>query len=282
MAIALAKHFNSEILSADSRQIYRGLNIGTAKPSDDELSQVKHHFIDILDVDEDYNAGLFEVEALRVLEGLFRSNDIVFLAGGSGLYFSAVWEGFDDIPNVDETVREELTRTVEENGLESILEELREKDPDYFRTVDQSNKQRVIRALEVIRQTGKPFSSFRRREVVKRPFNQLKIGLNLPRDILYGRINSRMDEMIKNGLFDEAKRLESKKDRNALQTVGYREIYGYFDKEYDREEAIRLLQRNSRRYAKRQITWLNRYDDIHWFSPSDIADMISLIESQTN
>ena len=282
MAIALAKHFNSEILSADSRQIYRGLNIGTAKPSDDELSQVKHHFIDILDVDEDYNAGLFEVEALRVLEELFRSNDIVFLAGGSGLYFSAVWEGFDDIPNVDETVREELTRTVEENGLESILEELREKDPDYFRTVDQSNKQRVIRALEVIRQTGKPFSSFRRREVVKRPFNQLKIGLNLPRDILYGRINSRMDEMIKNGLFDEAKRFESKKDRNALQTVGYREIYGYFDKEYDREEAIRLLKRNSRRYAKRQITWLNRYDDIHWFSPSDIADMISLIESQTN
>ena len=282
VAIALAKHFDSEILSADSRQIYCGLDIGTAKPTADEMREVKHHFIDMLEVEDDYNAGQFEQDALSSLAQLFERYDVAFMAGGSGLYFSAVWEGFDQMPKVDDSIREQLVSDLEKTGLNSLLAELEVKDPHYYEVVDRSNKQRVIRALEVIRQTGNPFSSYRKKEIAERPFQQIKIGLNLPRELLYTRIDSRMDDMIKLGLFEEAKKFESQKDLNALQTVGYREIFGYFDGEYDREEAIRLLKRNSRRYAKRQLTWLNRYEDIHWFKPSELAEMISLIESKIN
>ncbi|MBV6643661.1 MAG: tRNA (adenosine(37)-N6)-dimethylallyltransferase MiaA [Cyclobacteriaceae bacterium] len=280
-AIELAKRYRTEIVSVDSRQFYREMEIGTAKPSHDELGQVKHHFINSHSIKEDISAGLFEKLALAKLDELFEKQEIVIAVGGSGLYFQALWVGMNEIPGIDQTVREKLQQEYEKKGLDPLLDELERSDPDYYSRVDKKNPQRIMRALEVIRGTGKAYSSFRdQTDQVKRSFENLKIGLTLDRTVLYERIDRRMDVMIEEGLFDEAKELLKYRVHNALQTVGYREIFQFLDGDYDREEAIRLLKRNSRRYAKRQFTWFNRDSEINWMTPSQIEEAIQLINKQ--
>ena len=280
LAIRLAKWLNTEIVSADSRQFYREMSIGTAKPTNDELAQVQHHFINSYSIENAYSAGEFGRYATKKIAELHLKNSSVIAVGGSGLYLKAIWEGFDDMPSIDPNIRNELNEGFETEGIGFLLEELKEKDPAYFELVDRNNGQRIIRALEVIRSTGKAFSSFRKNKMSSMPYDHLKIGLNTDREVLFARINKRMDQMIEDGLFDEAKRLYDFRDYNALQTVGYSEIYGFMDGKYDQEEAIRLLKRNSRRYAKRQLTWFRKYDDIHWFEPDQETSIKDLIEKK--
>jgi len=283
LAIEIAKYFNTEIVSADSRQFYREMNIGTAKPDKEELAQVKHHFIDSHSIKSHYSVGMYEKEVLVLLDELFQRHDVVVLVGGSGLFFKAIWDGFDEMPAVDLDLRASLNRWFEEEGLEPMLKELKEKDPEYFGLVDQQNHQRVIRALEVIRSSGETFTSFRKGKTVSnRNFVNLKFGLNMDREILFDRINKRMDLMIDAGLFEEAEALFPYKDHNALQTVGYTEIFNYLDGKYDREEAVRLLKRNSRRYAKRQLTWFRKDEEIKWYQPNESERIIRLIEDSLN
>lgn len=278
LAIRLAKEVGAEIISADSRQFYRELTIGTAKPSAEELSMVKHHFIDSHSIAELYSAGQFGRDAKDLIQARHLRGKALIAVGGSGLYFKALWEGFDEMPEVSSEIRNKLIRTFEEQGLELLLTELEKKDPHYYQTVDRHNHQRVIRALEVIRSSGKPFSSFRKSVTEDLPYHNLKIGLKMDREVLFDRINRRMDDMIEAGLFEEAAQLVPYQEHNALQTVGYSEIFGYLADQYDKDEAIRLLKRNSRRYAKRQLTWFNRYEDIHWFTPSQYDAILELIE----
>jgi len=258
LSIKLAQYFKSEIISADSRQLYKHLNIGTAKPSKEQLQGVKHYFIDFFEPNEEISAGQFSKLALQQLKQLFSQNSIQIITGGSGLYINAVCNGFDEIPEVPYKVREELNTIYQEKGIEFLQKELIEKDPEYFKQVDQHNPQRLIRALEVIRFTNEKYSSFRTKNKVIRPFKSIKIGLEIPREELYERIDYRMDEMIDKGLFEEVESLVKYKGLNALNTVGYKEIFEFFNGNYDKEECIRLLKRNSRRYAKRQMTWFKR------------------------
>ncbi len=280
MAIALANHFNTEIVSADARQFYCEMNIGTAKPTDQELSQANHHFINNLSIHDKYTAGMYERDALKLLEQLFDKNDVVVMVGGSGLFVKALWEGLDDIPKVAPEIRDQLNKEFQENGIDDLLIELKLSDPTCFEEIDRANHQRVIRALEVVRGTGKPFSSYKEGKKADRPFEIVKIGLNMERELLFERIDTRMDEMVQSGLFEEAKALQPFQDLNALQTVGYSEIYGYYNKEYDREEAIRLLKRNSRRYAKRQLTWFTRDEEVKWYRPDDLQQIIRLVQGR--
>lgn len=271
-AIELAEILGTEILSADSRQFYREMTIGTAKPSADELARVKHHFIDTHTVTDFYSAGAFERDAVDLLAQLFETHDTVVITGGSGLYLKAVWQGFDEMPEVEEGVRDQLNEEYATAGLEPLLAELKAADPLYYEQVDRHNHQRVIRALEVIRSTGMPFSGFRQNQpTVERPFTNVKIGLEMEREQLYTRIDQRMDAMIAAGLFEEAERLYPHRHMNALQTVGYKEIFDYLEGKYDKAEAIRLLKRNSRRYAKRQLTWFKADAEIIWLDASTPA-----------
>ncbi len=279
--IKLAQSLNAEIVSADSRQFYREMKIGTAKPDEGELKAAKHHFINSHSISEDISAGEYEFLALKKLEKLFDSYTFVILTGGSGLYIDAVTQGFAEIPKVDPSVREQLNALLETKGIDHLVERLKKLDPEYYIKVDKKNPHRVMRALEVCIGTGKPYSEQRKPAKKERPFEIIKIGLELPREILYKRINMRMDNMIEQGLFEEAKQLEQYKGHNALQTVGYKEIFDHFDGKYDKEEAVRLLKRNTRRYAKRQMTWFNRDQDIRWFSPGDFQRIIEYVESVT-
>ena len=279
-SIQLAAHYGTEIISADSRQIYQQLTIGTAKPTPEELAMVPHHFIDVLPPEQDYNAGQFEKDALQLLEKLFLKHNIVVVAGGSGMYVQALCQGIDEMPEIPISLREELNQRVEKEGLPSLLKELQELDPLYYNEVDRHNPQRVVRALEVCLHTGEPFSSFRRKELRERPFKTIQIGLERPREELYSRINARMDIMIADGLFEEAKALYPYRNLNALQTVGYKEIFDYIDGQYGREESIRLLKRNSRRYAKRQLTWFKKDTAYKWFHPEALREAIEYIERQ--
>ncbi|GAB3646483.1 tRNA (adenosine(37)-N6)-dimethylallyltransferase MiaA [Echinicola sediminis] len=256
------------------------MEIGTAKPTDKEMGQVKHHFVDSLSVHDDYDVRKFEMEALLLLEQLFQVHDVVLMTGGSGLYIDAVCDGFDEIPDIDPEVRKSLNELYEQHGIGAIQEKLMALDPEYYSKVDINNPQRLIRGCEVAIGTGKPFSSFRTRKKVKRPFKVIKIGLERDREELYERINHRMDIMISGGLFDEAKKLFPLRELNALQTVGYTEIFNYLDGQYDRDEAIRLLKRNSRRYAKRQMTWFRRDGEMHWFSPNQYEQIIGFVQDQ--
>lgn len=279
MAIRLAQHFDTEVVSADSRQFYQEMNIGTAKPDAHELAAAKHHFINSHSIREHYTAGMYERDALALLGQLFEAHKVVVAVGGSGLFFKAIWEGFDDMPEVDLAIRHQLNEQFEQKGLAPLLQELLENDPQYYAQVDRQNHQRVIRALEVVRATGQPFSDFRKgKNNTVRPFTNIKIGLNMERDQLFERINHRMDLMISAGLFEEAEALEMYKDHNALQTVGYTEIFGYLEGRYDREEAIRLLKRNSRRYAKRQLTWFQKDEEVNWYKPDQVEDLIQLVQ----
>lgn len=277
LAIEVSKELSAEIISADSRQFYREMMIGTAKPSIEELKQVRHHFVDSHSISENYNAGEFGRDAKEKLSELFAQANCAVVVGGSSLYLKALWEGFDEMPEVNLSARENLNMELKEKGLDSLLQELKENDPKYYAEVDRQNGQRIVRALEVIRSTNKPFSSFRKAKSSELPYRNLKIGLNMDRALLFERINLRMDHMIEKGLFEEADSLKEFRNHNALQTVGYSEIFKFMDDEYDKEEAIRLLKRNSRRYAKRQLTWFHRYDDIHWFEPQQKEEILSLV-----
>ncbi len=273
-AIRLAQHYKTVILSADSRQFYREMAIGTAKPTQAELAAAKHYFIDSHSISETFSVGDFEKQALALLDELFQKQDVIILVGGSGLYIKALCEGFDDIPQADEAIREQLNNQFAQNGIAALQDELNTADPDYYNEVDLSNPQRIIRALEVYRSTGKPFSSFRKSTVNKRPFNILKIGLDLPREVLYNQINRRVDDMIKQGLANEVANLIPHRNLNALNTVGYRELFDYFDGKTDLPRAIELIKQNTRHFAKRQMTWFRKDQTIHWLQPNDIQPEI--------
>ncbi len=268
IAIKLAQIFETEVISADSRQIFRELTIGTAKPSPEELHLVQHHFVNTHSITDDYDAAQYGRDALATISGLFQQHNTLILCGGSGLYIKAVTEGFDDIPDVPTDIREGLMRQYEQNGLEWLQHEMQKLDPDHFATIDQRNPHRLIRALEVRIATGSSIATFRKMNRITHDFDILKIGLELPREELYKRIEERMDKMIEAGLFEEASALYQQRRRQALQTVGYQEIFDFMDNKFNREEAIRLLKRNSRRYAKRQMTWFKRDPAVHWFSPN--------------
>lgn len=279
-SIILAKNLESEIVSADSRQFYRELEIGTAKPSAEELSTVKHHLINSLSIHDHYDVRKFENDALKILDDIFSTIKTAVMVGGSGLFVDAVCYGLDDLPQVPSELRDELTHELNTNGLQSLVNELLESDPEYCKHADLKNPQRVIRALEVVRSTGKPFSSFRTGKKVDRPFHVIMVGLEMEREKLYERIDLRMDQMIENGLFEEAEKFYTERNLNALQTVGYKEIFGYLAGEYDKEEAIRLLKRNSRRYAKRQMTWFKKNEQVKWFEATDSEGVLKYVLSE--
>lgn len=274
LALALAKQLKTEIISADSRQIYRDMQLGTAKPSEEELAEVRHHFVNSHSIEEEYNAGQYERDVEEKLNQLFEHYHSLVLVGGSGLYIKAALEGFDNIPEVPEEVREHLEAQYEEKGLTWLQQELEAHDPDLFEGIDQQNPHRLIRALEVKLHTGQSIQSFRGIKKKEHSFRIVKIGLELDREVLYQRIDSRMETMIEKGLFEEAKSLFPKRELNALQTVGYQEIFDFLEGKYDREEAIRLLKRNSRRYAKRQLTWFKRDAEITWLDASEDTSVL--------
>jgi tRNA dimethylallyltransferase len=281
LSIRLAEHYRAPIISTDSRQFYRGLPIGTAQPTADQLARAEHHFIASHALTDEVNCGSYEVMALERLEELFKEHTTVIAVGGSGLYVRALCEGMDDLPEADEALRKELTRRIESEGLESLCEELKRLDPVYYEQVDRQNPARVQRALEVCLQTGMPYSSLRTGERRERPFEIIKIGVNLPREELYARIDRRVELMMEEGLEAEARAALPYRELNALQTVGYKELFLYFDGEITKEEAVALIQRNSRRYAKRQLTWFRRDEEVHWFRPDEDTTIIQHIESAT-
>lgn len=280
LCLNLAKKFNTEIVSCDSRQFYREMNLGTAKPSPEELQQVPHHLINSLSIEDEYDVRKFETDALEILQNIFQKNSIAIMTGGSGLYADAITKGLDEIPDVDPEIRKLIISEYEEKGLEWLQTQIQEVDPEYYEQVDRQNPQRLMRALEVFRGTGLKFSGFRVKKKAVRPFQILKVGLERNREELYQRIDLRMDQMIEAGLFDEADALFGKRHLNALQTVGYSEIFGYLEGKYDKQEAIRLLKRNSRRYAKRQLTWFRRDSEIHWFHPDQEDEIMEWVKSQ--
>lgn len=278
LAIALARHYGAPVISTDSRQVYRGMPIGTAQPTADELSLATHYFIADREPEDDFNCGRYEVEALSLLERLFVDNDYVVAVGGSGLYVKALCEGMDELPETSAELREKLKQRLATDGIESLFNELQQLDPVYAEVVDRHNPARVMRALEVCLASGRPYSEQRRGERAQRPFHIIKVGTDMPRDILYERINRRVDMMVADGLVEEVRALIPKRHLNALQTVGYRELFDYFDGHSTLEEAIDLIKRNSRRYAKRQLTWFRRDDDTAWFAPSDVESIIDHID----
>ena len=280
LAVELAKHYGAPVISTDSRQFYRGLPIGTAQPTAKEQAVAKHYFIADREVEDDFNCGKYEVEALALLDKLFTEHDHVVAVGGSGLYIQALCEGMDDLPDADPTLREELKQRLEDEGIVALAEELRRLDPAYAEKADLCNPARVMRALEVCISTGKPYSEQRSGKVAERPFHIIKVGTDMPRDILYERINRRVDMMIEEGLIEEARSVYPKRHLNALQTVGYREMFDYFDSKCTLEEAIELIKRNSRRYAKRQLTWFRRDTEIGWYTPSDIESIVKFIDDK--
>jgi tRNA dimethylallyltransferase len=281
LSIELAERLDTVIISADSRQFYKEMQLGTAKPEEWEMKGIPHYFINSLSIQDDYNVGQFEKEVLILLDELFQKYNTILVVGGSGLYVKALCDGIDDMPTIPKEIRQELNAEYEQNGIEYLQELVAQSDPRYFEIVDQQNPQRLIRALELYRSTGKNMSFYRDQENdIVRPFNIVKIGLERPREELYERIDLRMDQMIAKGLFEEAENLYPFKSLNALQTVGYSEIFGYLDKQYDREEAVRLLKRNSRRYAKRQMTWFKRDPEFSWFSADKNDDIITYVENE--
>jgi len=268
-AIKLAQQLKTEIISADSRQFYREMSIGTAKPDAVELAQAKHHFIDSHSIKENFTVGDFEKEALQLLDELFKTHDQLIMVGGSGLFIQAVTQGFDNLPTADPEIREQLNQELAEKGIEYLQQKLKGADPDYYSQVDLSNPQRLIRALEVFEATGKPFSSYRKATVNTRPFESIKIVLDLPREELYDRINRRVDIMVKQGLVEEVRSLLPYRHLNALNTVGYSELFDCFDGKTDLPTAIDLIKQNTRRFAKRQLTWFRKDKGMKWLMAND-------------
>ena len=282
ISIKLAQYFDTEIISADARQWYKETNIGTAKPTQNEMQGIIHHLVDCFEIEKSYNIGDFEKDALQILDEIFSRKNVAIVAGGSGLYVRALCEGIDEMPEILPHLRQELNENFEKNGLSDLLLQLKNLDETYYNQVDKANPQRVIRALEVCLSTGKPFSSFRKNTTIKRPFNIIKIGLSRPREELYMRIDARMDIMLAQGLLQEATNLYPQRHQNALQTVGYREIFDFLDEKYDWNECLRLLKRNSRHYAKRQLTWFQKDTQIKWFAVEEFEEIKNYIDLVIN
>jgi tRNA dimethylallyltransferase len=277
VAIRIAVEYNTGIISADSRQIYRELTTGTAAPGPAQLKKAPHHLLQHRSVKDYYNASMFEMEALAILDQIFSNSGKAVIAGGSGLYIQAICQGIDDIPTVDPGLREQLKTRLRTEGLERMRFELKKLDPVSYRDLDLNNPSRIMKALEISLMTGRPYSSFLTRKKKKRDFSILKIGLNLERDILYRRINDRVDKMMENGLLEEVNGLLPVRDRNALNTVGYKELFAYLDGDTTLGEAVSLIKRNTRHYARRQITWFNRDPEIIWFDPGSIGEILNYI-----
>ena len=275
----LATHFGIPIINADSRQIYRELKIGTARPTEEQMQQVKHYFVGTLGLEDYYSASLFEQQVLELLGQLIQSHDYALMAGGSMMYIDAVCDGIDDIPTIDDETRVLMKRRLAEEGLEQLCEDLKRMDPEYYEIVDKQNPRRVVHALEICTMTGQTYTSFRRREKRERPFRIIKIGLNRPREELYARINQRVDEMMANGLLEEVKTMYPKRSLNALNTVGYKELFDYLDGRWPLEEAVERIKGNTRRYARKQLTWYKKDDQIRWFHPDEITTIIDYIIS---
>ena len=276
----LATYFGIPIINADSRQIYRELKIGTARPTEEQMQQVKHYFVGTLGLEDYYSASLFEQQVLELLGQLFQSHDYALMAGGSMMYIDAVCDGIDDIPTIDDETRVLMKRRLAEEGLEQLCEDLKRMDPEYYEIVDKQNPRRVVHALEICTMTGQTYTSFRRREKRERPFRIIKIGLNRPREELYARINQRVDEMMANGLLEEVKTMYPKRSLNALNTVGYKELFDYLEGRWTLEEAVERIKGNTRRYARKQLTWYKKDEQISWFHPDEKTSIIDYIISQ--
>lgn len=275
----LATHFGIPIINADSRQIYRELKIGTARPTEEQMQQIKHYFVGTLGLEDYYSASLFEQQVLELLSQLFQTHDYALLTGGSMMYIDAVCDGIDDIPTIDDETRALMKQRLAEEGLERLCEDLKRLDPEYYEIVDKQNPRRVVHALEICTMTGQTYTSFRRREKRERPFRIIKIGLNRPREELYARINQRVDQMMADGLLEEVKAMYPKRSLNALNTVGYKELFDYLDGRWSLEEAVERIKGNTRRYARKQLTWYKKDDQIRWFHPDEITTIIDYITS---
>lgn len=277
LAIQLAKFFSTEIISADSRQFFREMEIGTAKPSKGELAEVKHYFINSHSISTLFSTGDFEIEALTLIQELFKKKDLLIMVGGSGLYLDAVCKGLDELPQTDLMIRKQLNEQFEREGITHIREQLRISDPEYFNKTDQSNPQRMIRGLEFFLSTGIKLSSFHTKQVKERPFNIVKIALNTDRNKLYERINTRVDLMMQAGLLEEVRSLQPYQHLNALKTVGYSELFDYLEDKITLASAVDKIKQNTRRFAKRQLTWFRRDDAIKWFEPEQLPEIIQYI-----
>lgn len=283
LSIKLANHFKSDIISCDSRQFYKEMTIGTAVPEPKELAAAQHHFIQDRSIFDNYNVGNFEKDALKKLDKLFLKNSIQIMVGGSGLYVDAVLEGLDYFPDVDKQIRIDLNEELKEKGIESLQEKLKELDLETYQTIAIHNPQRIIRALEICIGTNTPYSTFKNKLKTPRKFNSIKVGLTADRTIIYDRINKRVDTMINNGLLEEARKLHQHKSLNALQTVGYRELFSYFDGDYTKEFAVSEIKKNTRRFAKRQLTWFKKDQNTLWFDyQTDINEIISSVLKNIN
>lgn len=278
LAITLAQHFTTEIISADSRQFFKEMSIGTAKPHADELAAAKHHFIDSHSINTFFSTGDFEKQALGLLDEIFTRHELAIMVGGSGLYLDAVTKGLDELPDTDMEIRAQLNHLFETEGLEPIKAQLEAADPEYYAKVDQANTQRLIRGLEFFLSTGEKVSSFLTNSKKERSFNIIKIGLNMERPLLYERINHRVDVMLEEGLLEEVKSLIGFRELNALKTVGYAELFDYLDGTITYDTAVDKIKQNTRRFAKRQLTWFRRDTQIHWFSPDQPAEVINFLE----
>lgn len=277
LCIHIAKRFGIPIINADSRQIYRELRIGTATPTEEQLQAVKHYFVGTISIDDYYNASMYEQEVLQLLDEQFKHSPIQLLTGGSMMYIDAVCNGIDDIPTIREDIREEMKRRYEQEGLEALCTDLRRLDPEHYEVVDRKNYRRVIHALEICYQTGKTYTSFRKQEKKQRPFQIVKIGLHRNREELYHRINQRVDQMMAEGLLDEVKSLSDKRCNNALNTVGYKEMFTYLDGTWTLDEAVERMKGNTRRYARKQLTWFKRDELMQWFHPHQEEDIMNYI-----
>lgn len=269
LCLRVAEYFHIPVINADSRQIYRGIPIGTATPTQEQQARVKHEMVEILDIGEYYNASMFENDVLSLLEKQFQHSDIALMSGGSMMYIDAVCDGMGDLPTVSDEERTTMKKRLAEEGLEALCEELRKLDPEYYEIVDKKNYRRVIHALEIIHTTGQTFTSLRTGEKKSRPFNIVKIGLNRDREELYERINNRVDDMMRDGLLDEAKRWYPQRDFQSLNTVGYKELFAYLDGVWSLEEAVERIKGNTRRYCRKQLTWFKRDETISWFNLTD-------------
>ncbi len=280
LSLRIAENFGTEIVSADSRQLYANLKIGTAAPTPEELQRVPHHFIGTLQLTDYYSAAQYEEDALKLLDHLFQTKDVVILTGGSMMYVDAVCKGIDDIPTVDEETRKTLLERYEKEGLEQLCAELKLLDPDYYKIVDLKNHKRVIHALEICYMTGKTYTSFRTQEKKTRPFRMIKIGLTRDREELYARINQRVDIMMEQGLLDEVKQVYPYRQLNSLNTVGYKELFNYLDGEWELPFAIDKIKQNSRIYSRKQMTWFKRDEEIRWFQPNQEEDILTYIKQK--
>lgn len=278
-AIGIAQHFGIPVINADSRQIYAEIPIGTAAPTEEQQNLAKHYFVGSRHIDEYYNASMFESDVLGLLDSLFRHSDYALLSGGSMMYIDAVCDGIDDIPTIDDATRTLMKRRLEAEGLPALVEELHRLDPEHWAVVDRNNTRRVIHALEICHMTGKTYTSFRKRDKKERPFRIVKIGLTADRATLYDNINARVLDMIADGFVDEARRVYPQRTLNALNTVGYKELFSFFDGDMSLEEAVTRIQGNTRKYCRKQLTWLKRDEKIEWFGPDNIKEIINYIET---